>query len=122
MYFFLRNISVPVIILFLLFLMRVLGAGDIKLFSMIGSILTIRELYRCIVYGFVAGGILAVFYLAADVQRMERLKYAFGYLVNMAKNRQIKPYIPPAAGKLKMPFSIPILLGVIGALYFPVSC
>lgn len=51
-YFFLRNISVPIILFYLLFQMRVLGAGDIKLFSMMGSILTIQELCKCIVYGF----------------------------------------------------------------------
>lgn len=41
---FLVNISIPVILLFLLFQMRALGAGDIKLFSVIGGFLTERQL------------------------------------------------------------------------------
>lgn len=41
---FLVNISVPVILLFLLFQMRALGAGDIKLFSVAGGFLTMRQL------------------------------------------------------------------------------
>ena len=55
-YYFLRNISVPVILLYLLFQMHVLGAGDIKLFSMIGSILTTGELLQCMAYSFLTAG------------------------------------------------------------------
>ena len=36
---FLVNISIPVILLFLLFQLRVIGAGDIKLFSLAGGFL-----------------------------------------------------------------------------------
>ena len=121
-YFYLRNISVPVILLYLLFQMRVLGAGDIKLFSMIGSILTIEELCRCMMYGFIAGGIMAFLFLAIDKRRWERLKYGGKYLFDMAINRQIRPYHPPMMEEsVSFPFAVPILFGVIGALYFPVS-
>lgn len=41
---FLVNISIPVILFFLLFQMRALGAGDIKLFSVAGGFLTTRQL------------------------------------------------------------------------------
>lgn len=120
-YYYLRNISVPVILLYLLFQMRVLGAGDIKLFSMIGSILTIQELYRCMAYGFVAGGFMAFIYLLADRVKWRRLKYAGKYLWSIFQSGQIEPYHPPANdGELKFAFSIPILFGVIAALYLPV--
>lgn len=35
---FILNVSIPIILFYLLFLIRALGAGDIKLFSMIGGI------------------------------------------------------------------------------------
>ena len=38
---FLMNISIPVILLFLLFSLCILGAGDIKLFSIAGGFLTL---------------------------------------------------------------------------------
>lgn len=41
---FLLNVSIPVISLYLLFQMRALGAGDIKLFSVVGGFLTARQL------------------------------------------------------------------------------
>ena len=52
---FLGNISIPVIMLFLLFQMRALGAGDIKLFSVIGGFLTTRQLLCTMAASFVIG-------------------------------------------------------------------
>lgn len=121
-YYFLRNISVPVILLYLLFQMRVLGAGDIKLFSMIGSILTIWELLRCMVYAFFAAGAGAVLFLAADKRRWQRLQYCCRYVMEFLCTGQPKPYCPPYPEEaFAYAFSVPVLFGVILALYFPIS-
>ncbi len=121
-FYFLRNVSVPIILLYLLFQMRVLGAGDIKLFSMIGSLLTIWELFRCMVYGFLAAGAGAVLFLAADKRRWQRMQYGGRYLFEFLRTRQIKPYRPPYEEEcFSFAFSVPVLFGVIMALYFPVS-
>lgn len=120
--YFLRNISVPVILLYLLFQMRVLGAGDIKLFSMIGSILTTGELIRCMAYSFFAAGAAAVLFLAADPNRRKRLLCAAGYLFHMLQNREITPY--PLADEtegIRFAFSVPVLFGTAIALQFPLS-
>ncbi|MBO5373506.1 MAG: prepilin peptidase [Lachnospiraceae bacterium] len=121
-YYFLRNISVPVILLYLLFQMRVLGAGDIKLFSMIGSILTIQELYRCMMIGFLASGIGAGFCLVFRKNWRLHLIHAVHYLYTLFKNKEVSSYIPlEEAETWKFAFSVPILFGVIGALYFPAA-
>ena len=60
---FLVNISIPVILLFLLFQMRALGAGDIKLLSVAGGFLTIGQLYYLIPVTFVVAGIIGLFKL-----------------------------------------------------------
>lgn len=54
------NIVVPVILLYLLFQMHVLGAGDIKLFSMLGAFLSIEELLKLIVLSFLAGAVMGI--------------------------------------------------------------
>lgn len=111
-YYFLRNISVPVILLYLLFQMRVLGAGDIKLFSMIGSILTIGELYQCMACSFLVAGAGAAALLATDRNRWIRLRYAIQYLFEALRFGIKRPYEPPSgAGKLFFPFAVPILFG-----------
>ena len=57
---FLLNISIPVILLFLLFQMRVIGAGDIKLFSMAGGFLSTRQLAYLIAVSFLVAAVLGV--------------------------------------------------------------
>ncbi|WP_256387212.1 prepilin peptidase [Roseburia sp. 1XD42-69] len=120
-YFFLRNISVPVILFYLMFLMHVLGAGDIKLFSMIGGILTIEELLFCIFYSFIAGGILSLFYLLMDNHRGEKLKYACNYLFYVCRYQKIIPYeLPEEIPKSKMAFSLAVFLGWICMYAIPI--
>lgn len=59
-FFFLVNVSIPVILLNLLFQMRALGAGDIKLFSMLGAFLSTEQLLRMMAAAFVVCAILGV--------------------------------------------------------------
>lgn len=60
------NISIPVILLYLLFQMRVLGAGDIKLFSVASCFFTWRQICELLVISLVAAaaaGIIKILYL-----------------------------------------------------------
>ena len=59
-FFFLVNISIPVILLNLLFQMCALGAGDIKLFSMLGIFLSTEQLLRLMAAAFVVFAILGI--------------------------------------------------------------
>ena len=121
-YYFLRNISVPVILLYLLFQMRVLGAGDIKLFSMIGSIVTTGELFRCMAYSFLTAGAASVLFLAADSKRRQKMRCAIGYLFDLLRTGEIKPYpLSHEPGRCRFAFSVPVLFGTALALRFPLS-
>ena len=54
----LLNISIPVIMLYLFYLIGVLGAGDIKLFSVIGGFTNLKTLTDCVLAAFVAGAVI----------------------------------------------------------------
>jgi prepilin peptidase CpaA len=56
--FFLFNVSIPVILLFLFFQLRAVGAGDIKLFSVVGAFLTTRQLMYIIAVSFLCASVL----------------------------------------------------------------
>lgn len=56
----LLNISFPVIVLYLLYLLGVLGAGDIKLFSVIGGFTNFKVLTDCMVAAFAAAAVISV--------------------------------------------------------------
>ena len=55
---FLVNTSIPVILLFLLFSLHIMGAGDIKLFSIAGGFLTLTQLCYLIPAAFVVGAVI----------------------------------------------------------------
>lgn len=72
---FLVNISIPVILLFLLFQMRAVGAGDIKLFSVAGGFLTTKQLLYVMLAAFAAGAAIGLIKL---VYRVKTTGYQFG--------------------------------------------
>ncbi len=57
---FLLNISIPVILLYLLFQVRALGAGDIKLFSVIGAYVSTEELLQTMLVSFFVGAVIGI--------------------------------------------------------------
>lgn len=57
---FLVNISIPVILLFLLFQLRALGAGDIKLFSVVGGFVETRQLVAVMAVSFVVAALVGI--------------------------------------------------------------
>ena len=58
--FYVVNIFIPVIFLFLLFQMRALGAGDIKLFSMLGAFISTEQLLKLMALAFCIGALLGI--------------------------------------------------------------
>ena len=57
---YMMNISIPVIMLYLFYLIGVLGAGDIKLFSMIGAFISTQELVWVVAASFIIGAVLGL--------------------------------------------------------------
>lgn len=54
------NISFPVVMLYLLYLFGALGAGDIKLFSVIGAFTNFKTLTGCMLAAFAVGAVISV--------------------------------------------------------------
>ena len=63
---YLIHISIPVILLYLFFQMRALGAGDIKLFSVTGAFLTTEQLLTVMATAFFAGAVQGICRLLYD--------------------------------------------------------
>ena len=59
-FFFIMNTILPVFLCYLLFQMRALGAGDIKLFSMLGAFISTKQLLKLIIISFVTGSLFGV--------------------------------------------------------------
>ena len=106
------QIIIPVIVLFLLFLMRALGAGDIKLFSMIGSIWSLKVLCFCMFFSFLAGAVFSLLKLLHQKNLLARLNYFCRYVRNCFLEKSIGIYDRQSDGKQNIiHFSIAILVG-----------
>ena len=112
------NISFPVILLYLFYLLGALGAGDVKLFSLIGSFVNFKELVWTIVFAF---GIAALFSLAKMLQTgllFAGLKDGGGYLLGVLRgNRHPYPRCDLDSHNL-IHFSLSMALGLVAAVWY----
>ncbi len=114
---FLVNVSIPVILLYLLFLMRALGAGDIKLFSVISSIWNLKIMCIAIAAGFLAAAFVSLCKLIYHRNLFSRLSIFWGYLCQTLISGKIEKYPRESDGKQNLiHFSVAVLIGFITAL------
>ena len=73
---YLVNIVLPVFLLFLLYRFRALGAGDIKLFSMLGGFLQTRDLLMVILYSFFFGAAIGLPKLIKTRQHNSKIHFS----------------------------------------------
>ena len=111
-------ISLPVILLYLLFLVKALGAGDIKLFSLIGGFLHIRELLWCISFAFLYAAIFSLVKMIYHHTFFSSMKRVMQYLYGYLHGKKVE-YQPASMELGRIHFSLAILLGLITTdLYF----
>lgn len=109
---FLLNVSIPVILFYLLFLIHVLGAGDIKLFSVIGGIWGFQVLYCTIVVSFLVGAALSLGKLLYHRNFISRLQVFQGYIAQLIYTGRLSEYPQQFQGTQHIiHFSISILIG-----------
>lgn len=111
--FVLWNMSFPVITLYLFYLIGALGAGDIKLFSVIGGFLNFKELIYCIAFSFVIGAVLSLGKLLILGRFHDGIQKGSCHLWNILQGR-FTLYERDTKGKTDIiHFSLAILLGLL---------
>ena len=103
--------SFPVILLYLLFLAGILGAGDIKLFSLIGGFLNFRQLVMCIVYAFIAAAVFSLGKMLMYGNLKSGLRHGIQYLFQISNGCK-KAYQAESKKEHYICFSIPVLIGL----------
>lgn len=111
-FYFLIQISVPVLMFYLLFLMRALGAGDIKLFSVICSCIGFHGFVKVVIYSFLAGAVFSVLVLIYNKNFYARLAYFSEYVCTVLQTKSIAKYDYESDGKQNfIHFSIAVFIG-----------
>jgi Flp pilus assembly protein, protease CpaA len=109
---FILNVSIPIILFYLLFLIRALGAGDIKLFSMIGGIWGFQLLIITIVLSFLVGAGISLCKLLYHRNLISRLWVFKGYICQVMLTGRILKYPKKSQEENHViHFSIAILIG-----------
>ena len=112
----LLGLTIPFILLFPLYMLNMMGAGDIKLFCAIGALVSINNILICIAYSFLTGFLIAVSLMFMRGNFRSRFKKLYLYLSNCFLSGSMMPYEKAnAENDGRMHFSIPIALGTIAA-------
>ena len=111
---FLIRFFFPIFILYLLFLMHALGAGDIKLFSVICTFIGIRGFIQVLCSSFLVGAILSLAVLIQNNNLWLRLSCLKEYVRSLILNKKMIPYDYKSDKKRNyIHFSIAVFWGYI---------
>lgn len=119
-----KGIIIPVAVLFILYLFHVIGAGDIKLFSVVGGFLGVYQVIHVIILAFIIGAVMSVFQMIRFRNLGNRMQYLANYIHKVIKEKKIKSYYNVEEGSPKdiIPFTLAIMISVfIATLTIKVS-
>lgn len=107
------NVSVPILLFYLLFCMHVLGAGDIKLFCVVGAFWSIQDLCTCILISFMAGGVISFSKLLIQRELFQSLQSVYFYLQTSVKTKTLSKYPGRDKHGHQIHFSVAIFIGFL---------
>ena len=111
---FLTGAAVPVLLLGILFIFRMIGAGDIKLLCALGGFLGPRTIMECMFYSLLAGAGISLAILISTGGLRQRILYLYQYMKEFYCTGEIRPYYRKG---MEYPenfhFTVPIFLSVL---------
>lgn len=108
------------VVLYFLFWIRAMGAGDIKLLCVFGGLYGLSRGFSCFACAVFCGAVLSVCQLVFFTAFRERIRYFVQYMAGWLKSGIRQPYMQKGEGVEKLHFSVPILMAVllgIGGVY-----
>jgi prepilin peptidase CpaA len=104
------------------YVFRTTGAGDVKLFGMVGAFLGPVATFYAALATLVAGGLLSVAYvlMRGTTRRMVRNLVSFAQLgaLGVAAGAPHIPRITPEYSAGKLPYAVAVAIGTVGYLLF----
>lgn len=95
----LKGAMVPIIMLFIFFYCKMIGAGDIKLFSVTGGVSGIYSIIDVMTVSLFFGALLSVMFIFRYQNLKGRLQYLLAYFSNMIRQKKILPYVQQMRGE-----------------------
>lgn len=120
------SMMVPVFLLYPLFVIGCLGAGDIKLLAVVGCFLSIEENIICLGLSFLIGAVFSLLKMLAERNFLQRMRYLMSYILDVFRSGEWKFYEEDVRDRKKrrearIHFALPVLVSVLiykGGLYW----
>ncbi len=115
----LASMLIAFLLMYPLYMIGALGAGDVKLLILVGSFHAAGESVVIMAGAFVIGAGFSIVKLAVEKNGMERFRYFFSYLADILRTRHWKIYGEDLKQdyhtycKNKIHFAVPILLSTV---------
>ncbi len=103
------------LILFPLYALKMLGAGDIKAFCAIGAVMGVSFVIRTMLFSFLCGGVLAAVFMLCNRIFAERFRCLWEYVKQCFSLGKFLPYAYGKSEKSVFRFSYAISLGFVAA-------
>ena len=95
------------LVLFPLFALRMLGAGDIKAMCAIGAVMGFKNCMYTVAFTFISGGIIALVIIMLHGSFKERVKYLYCYITGCICERKAYTYgFGGASGSFKFSYAV----------------
>ena len=109
----LAGFLIPFLFLSLPALLKMIGAGDVKLLAVIGIFAGPGGSLKVLMYSVFAGGAIAAFFVWKRKNLFARMQYFFLYLGRALQTREPAPYRTGEEKSGEFAFSVPILAGLL---------
>ena len=104
---------IPVLLFGLLYYFRMIGAGDIKLLSVLGGFLGPYECVESMITAVLFGGLISLVILWRRRLFGQRLSYFAEFIGHYSGKKEWKPYLAEVGAEARFCFSVPVLFAVL---------
>ena len=109
----LLGFAAPFVICLPFYLLKMLKAGDVKLFMMIGTVMGFDYIIRCMALSILSGGVISVLIIIKRRCFIRRMKYLFEYLKSLYYLHKSTVYMNDNKSEGYFPFAIAVFFGVV---------
>ncbi|MCD8104025.1 MAG: prepilin peptidase [Lachnospiraceae bacterium] len=111
--FFFGGMLLPTLLLGALYYFRMIGAGDIKLFCVVGGFLGPAGAAGCMMRSLFTAAVFSAVIMCRDHSLRKRLLYFWQYARAYVESGLWRPYLDDVEEDAKFCFSVPVLIGIL---------